>query len=82
MSDLSGQQEKRPRKWGGYRHGRQHDQEQLERLVADIRVENKDRLRVLASERGEHMNECVDSIVEFVWKRRERKLAAVEEAQV
>jgi hypothetical protein len=72
-------QQKRRRKWGGYRHGRQHDQQQLERLVADIRVENKERLRILAGERGEHMNVCLDSIVEFIWKRRERKLTAEQE---
>lgn len=65
--------------WGGYRRGRNRKVEQAERLIADIRPENKERLRILAGERNEPMNECVDAIVEFVWRRRERKLTAVSE---
>lgn len=79
-----GQQEGRP-KWGGYRRGRRHRDVELQRLIVDVRVENRKRVEAIAEARGKSLAECVDDMIEADWKRRERKAqqaALIEDAQV
>lgn len=70
MND-TGQQSPRAN-WGGFRYRRRSGL-QVRRLIADIHLENHDRVRAIAEASCKSMAQCVDEMIEADWRRREKR---------
>jgi hypothetical protein len=73
----TGQQEPPRKNWGGFRYRRRLGI-QVRRLIADIDVNNHERVRAIAEASHKSMAQCVDEMIEADWQRRLKRAASLE----
>jgi hypothetical protein len=78
VDDLGQQEPKPPRSnWGGFRY-RRRSEYQVRRLIADINLENHERVRAIAEASHKSIAQCVDEMIEADWSRRLKRAQLLE----